>query len=615
MKQLLWACVLAMFAQFAQAEDIARFVVKGDRFELDGKPFVIRSGEMHYPRVPKAVWRDRLAKMKAMGLNTVSTYVFWNLHEPKAGEFDFSDELDLVEFVRIAKEEGLWVILRPGPYICAEWEFGGLPSWLLKDRDIKVRTSDARFVTAATRYLLKVGEVTQDLLIDKGGPILMVQVENEYGSFGTDRAYMRAMGDAYAAAFPGLRYTTDSVWGRPNVQRELSFGTLPELPMSINFGQTKDPGVPFRELEKFRPGSVKMSGEYWSGWFDTVGNDHAETDTAETVAGLEWMLSRGISFNIYMFHGGTNFGFMNGANWDKNQYKPDTTSYDYDAPLDEAGRPTEKYARIRAMIQRYLPKDEVLPAIPVYKAVESIPSFRFEESASLWQLLKDPVRSEKVLSMEDLDQSYGFLLYRYAKPSASKGTLELRDLHDFALLFQGERRLGQLDRRLKRQSLSTTLDAETPLDILVENMGRINFSTEIMGERKGITEAVLWNGRELLNWDIYSLPLSDLSSLQFSKDKVRGPAFHKARFQLSEPVDSFLDVSRFGKGLVFVNGKNLGRYWNIGPQSTLYCPASWLKAGENEIVVLDLYESQADELTMKGVPEPIYIKTLGQDQR
>ncbi len=612
MKTWLLGLALACWAHVSLAQNLSqRFAVQGDQFVLDGKPFVIRSGEMHYPRIPREAWRDRLAKLRAMGLNTVTTYVFWNVHEAQPGVFDFTGDRDLASFLRIAQEEGLWVILRPGPYVCAEWEFGGLPSWLLKERSMKVRSSDPRFVEAAKRYILRVGEETRDLMVDKGGPILMVQVENEYGSFGTDRAYMRAMGDVFAQAFDGLRYTTDSVWGRYNVQRELSFGSLPELPMSINFGQTKDPSKPFAELTRFRPGTPKMAGEYWVGWFDTVGADHAQKDPEEATAGLAWMLNRGISFSLYMFHGGTNFGFMNGANWDQGQYKPDSTSYDYDAPLDEAGRPTAKYWLLRQLLQKYLQPGESLPPVPSYKAIQSIPEFHFLETAPLTQLLENPTRSADVQSMEDLGQDYGFLLYRHRPEAAAKGRLELRDLHDFALISQGSRTLGTLDRRLKRQSLNVQIDAGEPLDILVENMGRINFSTELMGERKGITESVMFNGEKLQNWEQFPLPLKDLSRLRFGSEKGSGPAFYRAQFDLDEPYDTYLDLSGFGKGVVFVNGRNLGRYWHIGPQQSLYCPASWLKAGKNEVIVFDLFDHTASpEPSMKGLSDPSYKKTL-----
>ena len=612
--------ILSMPAQGATADNAAQgqstvksagtptaFSIAGDHFMLGDKPFVIRSGEMHYARVPRELWHDRLAKLHAMGLNTVSTYVFWNLHEPRPGVFDFSGGLDIAAFIKAAQEEGLWVILRPSPYVCAEWEFGGLPSWLLKDHDIKVRTSDPRFVAAASRFIKRVGEETSGLLVQKGGPILLVQVENEYGSFGTDRAYVDALKEAYrSAGFSGQLYTGDSVWGRPNAQQELPYSTFEDALVAVNFGQTADPAVPMSELTKFRPGSPKMCGEYWVGWFDHVGAPHARKDTVEAAKGIEWMLQNGVSFNLYMFHGGTSFGFMNGANWDKELYQPDTTSYDYDAPLDEAGRPTPKYFVLRSLIQKYLPAGEKLREVPPTPSGIKIPPFTFSENAPLAALVRASAITDAPQSMEDLGQSYGFILYRHQMKGAYKGILEVRDVHDYALLYQGDRRLGILDRRLRQSTLDVSLEAGKPLDILVENMGRINFSPMIAGERKGITRSVVTEEGELKGWESVPLPLNDLSTLSFGKKPFKGPAFYRATFKLTETGDTFIDVRGWGKGVVFVNGRNLGRFWSIGPQRTLYCPASWLKAGVNEIIVLDLFDRSGARPVMQGLAEPVF---------
>ncbi|GLH71504.1 beta-galactosidase [Geothrix limicola] len=594
---LAWAALPVFAGPTKSAPKPVSFTVQGERFLLDGKPFVIRSGEMHYPRVPRADWRDRMKKMRAMGLNTLCTYVFWNLHEPEPGRFDFSGDLDLAAYLRTAQEEGLKVILRPGPYICTEWEFGGLPAWLLKAPDMKVRTADPRFLEAAARYLKRVGQEVDSLQADRGGPILMVQVENEYGSFGSDMAYKSAIRKAIVdAGFRVRLYTSDG----PG-QDTLAGGTFPDLVPTVNFGAGPECAEAFAELDKFRSGIPRMCGEYWAGWFDHYGKPHHTTDAKEGAAGVTWMLQRGISFNLYMFHGGTNFGFMNGANW-TGRYAPDTTSYDYDVMLDEAGRPTPKFFAYREVIRPFLAKGETLPELPAPQPLIEIPTFRFTESAPLSQLLKTPVHAEAPLAMEALDQSYGYVLYRRATTHATKEVLEIGEVRDYALVLQGERRFGSLDRRLRQTCLDVDLAAGEPLDILVENTGRINFDKAMLAERKGILGKVSLGGQELKGWDCYSLPLSDLSGLSFRSGDLAAPAFHRASFDLKAPGATFLDLRGWGKGQVFVNGRNLGRHWNLGPMGTLYCPASFLKAGPNEVIVLELEPSTQRD--MSGLVNP-----------
>lgn len=343
-------CVAMCTLAQAQPRPVAQtFGWKDAQFQLNGKPFVIRGGEMHFSRIPRAHWRSRLQMLKAMGLNTVGTYLFWNLHEPRPGHFDFSGQNDIAAFVRIAQEEGLWVILRPGPYACAEWEFGGYPAWLLKTPDMRVRTSDPQFVAAATRYLGEVGKQLASLQVAHGGPIIMVQVENEYGSFAADHAYMGSIRDALrAAGFDGQLYTADGA-----TQKMLDGGTLPDVLPVVNFGD--DPAGSFAELEKFRAGLPRMAGEYYPGWFDHWGDQHHTGKLDNVLKDIGWMLERDVSFSLYMFHGGTSFGFMNGANYSsKEPFQPDTTSYDYAAPLDEAGRPTPAYFALRKLIGKHL---------------------------------------------------------------------------------------------------------------------------------------------------------------------------------------------------------------------------------------------------------------------
>ena len=390
-----------------------RFEVAPDGFRLDGRAFLIRSGSMHYPRVPRPYWRDRMRKLHALGLNTLCTYVFWNAHEPQPGKFDFSGNLDLAAYIRTARQEGLWVILRPGPYICTEWDFGGFPAWLLAPPAMPVRSADPRFLAAAERYMRQVGREIRDLQVTRGGPILLAQVENEYGSYGRDHAYMAAIrGMMEAAGFEVPLYTADG----PS-PRLLAGGTLPDLPCAINFGDGDAPADAFATLARFRSHGPRMCGEYWDGWFDHWGERHHTTPAARAAQGVEWMLSQGASCNLYMAHGGTSFGFSAGANFGR-QYQPDTTSYDYDAPLDEAGRPTAKFDALRAVYQRHLAPGERLPELPAPLPAIRIPRFELPACAELAQLLRQPARVHATpLPMEAFGQAHGLVWYRLTSNS------------------------------------------------------------------------------------------------------------------------------------------------------------------------------------------------------
>jgi beta-galactosidase len=557
------------------------FGCQGERFLLDGKPFQIISGEMHYARVPRPYWRDRLRKMHALGLNTLCTYVFWNLHEPRPGRFDFGGDLDVAAYLRTAQEEGLWVILRPGPYVCSEWDFGGLPAWLLARR-AKVRTTDPVFLTTAGMYLKRLGEELGPLEIGRGGPVIMTQVENEYGSFGRDHNYMKAIRDALReAGFKGLLYTADGA-DRANLEG----GTLPDLPVAINFGQG-EAAAEFAKLDRFRQGVPRMCGEYWDGWFDHWGEKHHVTSPEEAASNLEWMLERGISANLYMFHGGSSRGFMSGANYGP-RYQPDISSYDYDSPLDEAGRPTRKYFLMREVIRKHLPVGTFLPELPAPLAAIEIPPFELRLWAGLEGLVGKGVRSQQPMTMEELGESYGFVLYRHRVAAPIKGLLEVPGVRDYAWVRQGGRKLGVLDRRLGQESLEVELEAGQALEILVENMGRVNFGPQLVEERKGIVGGVKLGGAPLTEWENFALPMHRLSGLRFSIDSREGPLFGRGEFVLEALGDTFLDMRGWGKGCVWVNGHNLGRYWSIGPQRCLFLPAVWLKRGSNEVVVLDL---------------------------
>jgi beta-galactosidase len=577
----------------ALAQQKHSFTTRGDQFLLDGQPFLIRSGEMHYPRVPRPYWRDRMRKMRAMGLNTLCTYVFWDLHEPQQGKFDFSGNLDIAEYVRNAQTEGLYVLLRPGPYVCTEWDFGGLPWWLLAG-DIKVRTADPRFLRAAAFYMNEVGKQLAPLQIHRGGPILMVQVENEYGSFGNDHDYMGAVRHMIQdAGFDCRLYTSDGS-GKSN----LSGGTLDGVVSVINFGDDSNPEREFANLASFRQNQPRMNGEFWYGWFDHWGEKHHTSPAARGAEHVDWMLSRGISVNLYMAHGGSTFGYMAGANYDR-AYQPTISAYDYDAPIDEAGRPNAKFQAIRAVMRKHLSPGEQLPDLPAPLPIIAIPKFELTESASLFARLPKPAQVGPPVSMERLGQDFGFVLYRHHPARTAKGTLQLGDVRDFAVV-----RGKYLDRRLHQNQLDVELAPGQPLDILVEAMGRINFGPELVSDRKGIIGKVTLNGEELRDWEHYSLPLTDPAKWPFARTPVKGPALYRGTFHLDTVGDTFLDCRGWGKGLVWINGHNLGRYWKIGPQQTLFVPAPWLQQGANEAIVLDLLESPTRTLASRT--DPIY---------
>lgn len=553
----------------------------GNHFEMDGKPFQIISGAIHYARVPRAYWRDRLRKARAMGLNTMETYVFWNLHEPEPGQFDFSGQNDVAEFIREAQQEGLFVILRPGPYVCAEWDFGGLPAWLLREPGMQVRSANPAFMAAAGRWFHRLGEELAPLQSENGGPIVAVQVENEYGSFGRDHAYMEQIHKLLldSGFNKAMLYTADGA-------DELPDGSLPELPAVINFGggEAKEE---FAKLDKLRPNGPRMCGEYWDGWFDHWGGKHATTHGAAEADELAWMLGQGYSVNLYMEHGGTSFGWMNGANIDGGRYEPDVTSYDYDVPVSESGELRPKYFLFRDVIRKATGITPPDPPQPI--AVRAMPAVALARSQSLWDMLPTPVESARILSMEEVGQSYGYILYRTQLAHAVSGELKIEELRDYAQMYVDGALEGTLDRRLQQSSLTIRATRDNArLDILVENTGRVNFGRQFPNERAGITKAVTLDGTELTGWKIYPLPMDRLSSVDWKPGACTGACFYAGNFKVDEPADTFVDTRGLGKGEVFINGRALGRFWQIGPQQTLYLPGPWLKSGENEIVVFDL---------------------------
>lgn len=572
-------------------------------FLIDGKPIQIISGEMHYPRVPREYWRDRMKRMKAMGCNTLCTYIFWNVHEPKPGEWDFSGNLDIAEYCRIAKEEGLWVIVRPGPYVCAEWEFGGFPSWLLKGRKIKVRSTDPGYMKPTLNYLKKVASELAPLQASKGGPIIMTQVENEYGAYSNDKEYLKAHLDALKEG--GLTdvqfYTADQA-----TDGCLRNGTLPDLPAALTFGSGAKNA--FEIFRKHRPKGPRMNGEFWCGWFDHWGAAHNSRNTESYNREFKWMLENGISVNFYMVHGGTSFGFMAGANGGNNSMTPDITSYDYSAPISESGKLNERFQAFRKTVEEHL--GHALPQPPPDPEFIDVAPVSFPQSAGMFDNLPQPVESKQPMVMEDLDQAYGFVLYRTnVTGPLENAPLVMTRLMDRAIVLMDGKRIGTADRRHGTNTVKMDIPAgKHTLDILVENQGRVNYGGAITTENKGITEGVTLDGKLLTGFKNFPLPCSDkeVATLPFSTKAPVGeqPVFYKSTFKLDRTGDTFLDMQDgWTKGVVWINGHNLGRFWFVGPQQTLYCPAPFLKQGDNEIIVLDL---EGGKGTVHGRKEQIW---------
>ncbi|MCG8451434.1 MAG: beta-galactosidase [Pirellulales bacterium] len=578
------------------------FVIGQSDFLLDGRPLQIRCGEIHAARVPREYWQHRLQMCKAMGLNTVCAYMFWNFHERTPGEFYWEDRADIAEFCRLAQQEGLWVILRPGPYTCAEWEMGGLPWWLLKHENIQLRSRDPRFLAAARSYLKEVGRVLGPLQVSKGGPILMVQVENEYGFYAKDAEYMGEMRQGLLdAGFEVPLFSCNPVW-------HLRDGYRKDLFPVVNFGSNPQSG--FEALRKILPQGPLMCGEYYSGWFDTWGNPHHTGNTERYLADLEYMLREGASFSIYMAHGGTSFGLWAGAD---RPFKPDTSCYDYDAPISEAGWVTEKFIRTRELMARYLLPGESLPGLPAPNPVITIDKFELTNWAGLYHNLPNPLVDEQPGSYEKYDVARGCILYRTTLPAGPAAELSAKAVHDVAWASVGGTQIGVFDRRRRRYELKIPARSEPQqLDILVYALGRVNFGKEVH-DRKGIhapvkLEAPGRSSRKIEDWQIFKFPMNDamLAGLNFTRSSGPsdvGPAFYQGVFQVEHRGDTFLDVSNWGKGIVWVNGRCLGRYWNIGPTQTMYLPGVWLKEGENEVIVLDLIGPTKP--TLAGVSRPV----------
>lgn len=602
---IFWAFIL--FAHIGIAQRATHQFTMGDStFMLDGKPFQLISGEMHCTRIPRAYWRDRMKMAKAMGLNTIGTYVFWNAQEPEEGKFDFTGNSDIAEFVRIANEEGLWVVLRPSPYACAEWEFGGYPWWLLKDKTLKVRSKDPRFLKYYRDYILQLGKQLSPLLITHGGNILMVQIENEYGSYSDDKDYLDINRKIFReAGFNGELFTCDGPSQMPK-------GYLPGYLPAVN--GLDNPKEVRTLINKYHNGKGPYYiAEWYPGWFDSWGSPHAGSNADEDAKKLDEVLSAGISINLYMFHGGTTRGFMNGANMSKNDpYSPQTSSYDYDAPVNEAGEPTAKFYKFREVIEKHLPAGVQLPPVPAKHHTIVIPKIALVSYAALFNNLRKPVFAQHPLCFEDLNQGYGFVLYRTTLKNAVSGLLKIKEMRDFATIYMNGKRISILDRHLRQDSVQISSSApNTILDILVENNGRINYGLYLTDNRQGITEKVTLDGIELTGWEMYKFPFNSTAGFKHAANKgvtAISPALYKGSFSISQTGDTWLNMRDFGKGFVFLNGRNLGKYWNIGPQQTLYIPASWLKKGVNQITVFD--ELKSNHTNIGTIDHPILNEVM-----
>lgn len=572
-----------------------------DNFYLDGEPIKIISGAFHYFRTVPEYWQDRLEKLKAMGCNTVETYIPWNMHEPEKGEFHFDGILDVEKFIRLAEELGLYVIIRPSPYICAEWEFGGLPAWLLREDGMRLRVNYPPFMRHVEEYYKVLLPKLIPWQCTNGGPVIMMQVENEYGYYANDCTYLESI----------RKLMTD---GGVNVPLVTSDGPFPEslnagklsgaLPTG-NFGSRTQER--FDVLKRYTDGGPLMCTEFWVGWFDHWGNGgHMKGNLEENVKDLDKMLELG-HVNIYMFEGGTNFGFMNGSNY-YDELTPDVTSYDYDALLTEDGQITEKYRRFKEVIGKYV----IIPEVPLTTKIlrKNYGTLSVKEKVSLdstLDRLSTPVESIYTQPMEKLGQNYGYILYRTRLHTEENlGKIRLWGANDRAnILLDDKLVLTLYDRELQKEhEVKLLIEKGAKLDILVENMGRVNFGPLMEQQRKGIAQCVQINGHMQNHWQQYPLPLTDISKVDFQGEyKENTPAFYRFVFDVEEPGDTFLDFAGWGKGCAFVNGFNIGRFWEIGPQKRLYIPGPLLKKGENEIILFETDGKAPGEIRLTDQPD------------
>jgi len=598
------------------------FEIKNGEFVMNGKAFQVLSGEMHFARIPHQYWRHRLQLIKAMGLNTVATYVFWNLHEPVEGTWDFEDGKNLAEFIKIAGEEGLYVILRPGPYACAEWEFGGYPWWLQNVEGLELRRDNVAFLEYTKKYIDRLYQEVAHLQITQGGPIIMVQVENEFGSYVSQRTDIpisehlsynaKIKNQLEKAGFNVPFFTSDGTW---LFEGGAIKGVLPTANGENNINNL------IKAVDQFHDGKGPyMVAEFYTGWLAHWNEPHPQIEASSVARQTEIYLQNNVSFNYYMAHGGTNFGFFSGANYDQNHdIQPDLTSYDYDAPVSEAGWVTPKYDSIRNVISKYV--HYKLPDPPAPFPVIEIPSIKFSKVTDVFQWVRKqtPVKSNNPLTFEQLNQGYGYVLYARHFNQPIKGKLEILGLRDFATVYVDGKMIGELNRYHKNYSIDIDIPFNSTLEILVENMGRINYGAEIVRNTKGIISPVTINGYEISgNWELYQLPMSqapeldsnlarDILNADDKKDLSRKPLLYHGNFYLDELGDTFIDMERWGKGVIFINGNHIGRYWNVGPQQTLFVPGVWLNKGENNIVIFEQL-SEDLKLEVSTIKTPVLTK-------
>ncbi|MBP2329739.1 beta-galactosidase [Kibdelosporangium banguiense] len=574
------------------------FAIGETDFLLDGRPLKILSGALHYFRVHPDLWADRIGKARQMGLNTIETYVPWNAHSPEPGEFDLSGGLDLDRFLRMIAEAGMYAIVRPGPYICAEWANGGLPPWLFRDPEVGVRRYEPRYLAAVREYLNQVYNVVVPHQIDRGGPVLLVQIENEYGAFGNDKRYLAALTEYTREAGITVPLTTVD---QPTPEM-LEAGSLEGLHRTASFGSRTTERL--ATLRAHQPTGPLMCSEFWNGWFDHWGAHHHTTSVEESAADLDALLAAGGSVNLYMFHGGTNFGLTNGAN-DKGVYQPLVTSYDYDAPLDEAGNPTAKYHAFRDVIARY------------HKVPDSVPP-PAQPAPTPTALLRDPVRLldapqrwgtwqtyDHLPTFDELSPIPQLVLLRTRITGDKPGVLTFGEVRDRAAVFLDGDHVGTLLREHHDRAIALPR-ANGELLVLVEDQGRVDYGTRI-GEAKGIIDGAVLNGQSLSTWDVMPIDMALVPDLRADSAAVfgptAGPALLRGEFDLDQPADLFLDTGLWGKGMAWINGFPLGRYWRRGPQRTLYVPSPVVRAGANEIVVLEL--GTMLEPDVRFVPHPL----------
>ncbi len=606
--------LLAGSAGASAATDGGTFTAGNKTFLLNGKPFVVKAAELHYPRIPRPYWEHRIKMCKALGMNTVCLYVFWNIHEQREDQFDFTGQNDIAEFCRLAQKNGMYVIVRPGPYVCAEWEMGGLPWWLLKKKDIRLREQDPYFMKRVEKFMAKVGEQLAPLTIQHGGPIIMVQVENEYGSYGEDKPYVAAIRDIVRKS--GF---TDVTLFQCDWASNFTRNGLDDLMWTMNFGTGSNIDDQFRHLRELRPDAPLMCSEFWSGWFDKWGARHETRPAADMVANIDEMLSKGISFSLYMTHGGTSFGHWAGAN--SPGFAPDVTSYDYDAPINEYGVATPKYYTLRETMQKYA--DGKLPSVPKPAAqLISVSKFELKEYVPLAFGVDSVCSSHTPMTFEELNMGWGTVIYNTTLPEVSQSSvLTLNDAHDYAQVYIDGRYIGRTDRVRNETTMALPpVKKGSVMTIVVEGMGRINFGRAIK-DFKGLTgdvtiaavidgNDVTWN---LKNWTMRTLPDSyenAVKALAGTNNKVpselnlaTGAGYYRGTFNLKKVGDTFMDMETWGKGQVYVNGHAIGRFWRIGPQQTLYVPGCWLKKGTNEVVVLDVVGPQKAEIWCQKKPE------------